>query len=1237
MLKKVTLSFIASLFIAFSVSAQGATGASVKGKVVDKSGEPLPFVNVAILQNGNVKSGATTDFDGKYKIANIDAGKYDLTVKFVGYKTYKIEGVVVKGGQLLPMKDIVLSESSELLEVVEVVTYKVPLIDKDGGASGGTVTREDLARMPGRSAASIATTVGGVQSDANGNITSIRGSRSDATYYYIDGIKVRGSSSLPKSAIEEVSVITGGLPANYGDATGGIISITTRGASRFYFGGVEVVSSGFKLGEKTYGLDHYGYNLIEGIVAGPLLMKKDSTGKKTDPLLGFFISGNFTSAVDSRPLGLTQYRITDSARAELTENPLRPTGTGFGAFYNTDFLNTSDFQEVKFRQNVPSKNASLAGKIDVNVGPNVNLTFGGSGSYSNYLAGSWGGSLMNYDNYPLIQSFSWRTYGKFTQRFQSIMEEGEESKGGVKNAFYTIMVDYSKNNSKTQDAKHKDNLFGYGYVGKFEVEQAKSYEFRDFDGDGQVDRVHNGLNDVEVTFTPDTSDLANAELAAITNQYYTLYDDVFENYENFTQLLDGGALLNGMLPASVYGLWTNMGTQYNGYSKTDATQFRVTAQGSADIGDHAIAIGFEYEQRTDRSFSVSPVGLWTLGRLLANSHTDNGRALDESDYYVTQFGTFSQYDFATLSGAGATYEGGGEQSFFDYNVRNAQGMNPTGSEYLNIDELDPSTFSLDMFSADELLNQGSNYVSYYGYDYKGNKSKDNPTFNDFFTETDEFGNFTRPMGAFEPIYMSGYIMDKFAFDDLIFNVGLRVDRFDANQQVLKDKYLLYSARTVGEVSDIDGVEIIHPENIPDNAIVYVNDIDDPTGINGYRVEDTWYNAFGAEVTDPSVLETSAGIAPYLQDGVNPSDNISQDVFEDYTPQIVVMPRIAFSFPISDEALFFAHYDILSKRPTTGNRLNPLDYYYMKNRNVVVNNPDLRPEKTIDYELGFQQVLSKRSSLKLSVFYREQRDQVSLINVTNAYPRTYRTWGNIDFGTIKGMTVAYDLRRSGNITLRAAYTLQFAEGTGSDASSSLNLINSGQPNLRTIFPYSYDQRHQLTGTVDFRYGEGKDYNGPVMGGKQILKNTGINMVINGSSGTPYSAQEQISPAAPLNPTSGTLDGTVNGSRKPWQVRSDMQIDKNIILKFGKGEEKKKSANLNVYLLVNNVLNTINITNVYRATGNPDDDGYLNAATYQAGIQSQNDEASFRYLYALKANNPYNYGIPRTIRIGAKLDF
>ena len=78
-------------------------------------------------------------------------------------------------------------------------------------------------------------------------------------------------------------------------------------------------------------------------------------------------------------------------------------------------------------------------------------------------------------------------------------------------------------------------------------------------------------------------------------------------------------------------------------------------------------------------------------------------------------------------------------------------------------------------------------------------------------------------------------------------------------------------------------------------------------------------------------------------------------------------------------------------------------------------------------------------------------------------------------------------------------------------------------------------------------------------------------------------------------------------------------------------------MNIYLLVRNLFNTVNILNVYRATGNVDDDGYLNAAEFQNAISTQNSEETFRYYYAMKANNPYNYGIPRQIRLGIKLDF
>ena len=173
----------------------------------------------------------------------------------------------------------------------EVVEYEVPLIDKDGGASGGTVSREDIDKLPGRSATSIATTVAGASTAGTGGGISIRGARTSSTWVYIDGIKVRGSQALPKSAIEEVQVVTGGIPANIGDATGGVINISLRNSSRKWFGGGEVISSGIPQGESVIGLDKFGYNLAEMVASGTILFLKNDKGEKTDPILGLFLSG----------------------------------------------------------------------------------------------------------------------------------------------------------------------------------------------------------------------------------------------------------------------------------------------------------------------------------------------------------------------------------------------------------------------------------------------------------------------------------------------------------------------------------------------------------------------------------------------------------------------------------------------------------------------------------------------------------------------------------------------------------------------------------------------------------------------------------------------------------------------------------------------------------------------------------------------------------------------------------
>jgi hypothetical protein len=420
---------------------------SLRGLVTDKeSGEAVYGCAILMFQNGIRKGAAKTDFDGKFQIDALEPGSYEVEIRNAteGYKPQRIEGFIIKSDQTMFLDDITISKTSDVLEIdeIEVIAFKVPLIDKDGGASGATITREDIARLPVRSAAAVAGTVGGVNTNEGSGAISVRGSRTDATYFYIDGIKVRGSANLPKSAIEEVKVITGGVPASYGDVTGGIVSVTTRGPSATYFGSVEGVTSGFYFNGqdpdgydgKVIGLDKFGYNLLEGMFSGPLWMQKDSTGKKTKPRLGFLFSGNLTDRLDSRPVSGGHYRIKKDVRDSLLANPLRATPTGVGTFHNANFLRTDDFEKVDWRMNARSTVISAQGKVDVRTGPSVNLTFGGSMNYSFGNSFSRGGSLLNFSNFGAYRSLDWRVFGRMSQRFSN-NTEGSSSK--IKSAFYS--------------------------------------------------------------------------------------------------------------------------------------------------------------------------------------------------------------------------------------------------------------------------------------------------------------------------------------------------------------------------------------------------------------------------------------------------------------------------------------------------------------------------------------------------------------------------------------------------------------------------------------------------------------------------------------------------------------------------------------------------------------------------------------------------------------------------------
>ena len=1230
--------FLGAILMSFSALAQVGAG-TLKGRITDfDTKESLPFASVILFLNGNQVAGTNTDFDGEYTIKPIQPGTYDVLFSFVGYQSKRVTGVKITANKI----QFVNGElgAGVMMEEAEVVEYSVPLIDKDGGASGGTVSREDIDKLPGRSATSIASTVAGASTAGTGGGVSIRGARTSSTWYYIDGIKVRGSSALPKSAIEEVQVVTGGIPANIGDATGGVINISLRNSSRTWFGGGELITSGLPTETSAIGLDKFGYNLAEGSVSGPIAWRKNEKGEKTDPLLGLFLSGNYTYQKDTRPTFGGVYRMTDSARAQILAEPLRQnvssSGEINGALYNADFLTPDAFERTPTRLNNANQSANLVAKIDVNTNETTSLTFGATAALGRANEFDRGRSLMNWENNNQTTSLDWRGYVKFSQRFAD--EEGSESSGGLKNVFYSIMADYSQSYFKREDASHGDDFFKYGHVGTFDVYQQNSYEYNDLTGRF----VHNGWEDTLVTYTASPY---NPELAAINNQYFNLFESEPYNpfvdgpYESLLTVQNGNALLNGQSPNSTYGLWSYFGTQGNSYNISNNSQFRVSAAGSADIGDHALQMGFEYEQRRDAFFSLGPVGLWTLARLTTNSHI---KEIDATDSLVTNVGTDYYVTYGRLIGD--------NQFEFDANLRGA--LNAAEDELINIDAIDPEFFTLDMFGADDLLNQGSNYVTYSGYDPYGNKVNDRPTIEEFFNKTNDAGYNTRPIGAYEPIYIAGYIMDKFTFDDIIFNVGLRVDRFDANQPVLKDPYVVGQSYTVGDIQGADGEGIIStlsgnafiPENIGDDFAVYVDALEGPGSIVGFRDGDTWYNSVGTEITDPDVLAVNTAYpAPWLKPNDNATGDdpfeLTSEAFRDYDPAVNIMPRISFSFNISDEAVFFAHYDILTQRPTSSNRFSPIDYLFLESRNNLISNPDLRPEKTIDYELGFQQVLTKTSSLKISAYYKEMRDMIQVRNFTGAYPRPYKAFGNLDFGTVKGFTVGYDMRRTGNVRLNANYTLQFADGTGSTTQTALALINAGLPNLRSINPFNYDQRHRIVANVDYRYGAGEEYNGPVVkfGGKerQLFANTGLNVIANLGSGTPYTASTIATPIT--GEISPSTEGSINGSRLPWQFSLDANLDRNFTLTYGGEGDAAKTTNLNLYLWIGNVLNTRNINSVYRFTGVADDDGYLAAAQYQPLINSQNDPNAFRNYYSMFVDNPFNLGLPRTVRLGLKFDF
>jgi outer membrane receptor protein involved in Fe transport len=249
-----------------------AQTATLTGTIKDKK-DNSELIGVNILIKGT-SLGAVTDVNGTFAIKNIKPGEYDVEMTYIGYNKTLLTGIKLTAGQT---KDLQVSLIPTTVTTEDVVIIgKKPLIDIDKAQSVHSIGQEAIELAPARQLQSIVNTQPGVIQSPAG--VSIRGGRTYETGVYVDGVKVTDplggtgfGLDIGSNAISDVDITTGGIGADVGDATAGVINTKTRsGGDKF-----EVAAN--------YKRDNYGFNkdykscwntqVGELNVSGPLFKK----------------------------------------------------------------------------------------------------------------------------------------------------------------------------------------------------------------------------------------------------------------------------------------------------------------------------------------------------------------------------------------------------------------------------------------------------------------------------------------------------------------------------------------------------------------------------------------------------------------------------------------------------------------------------------------------------------------------------------------------------------------------------------------------------------------------------------------------------------------------------------------------------------------------------------------------------------------------------------------------------
>jgi hypothetical protein len=253
---------------------QDAAG-KIEGRVHDDQGTPI---HGSIVTIPGTAFTATTSPRGYFFFNSVPPGTITLRIVAIGHAGQEIRDIRIRAGHTVT-HDVVLQSAPVQIEAMTVTAARNPLVPRDAVTTKQTTPGDFVERLPVDDVTGVLVLQPGVVRTQRGELT-LRGGRPEETLLYVDGVPVSpgfrlntpGFLGIPPTtielgtnALEEVSVTTGALSAEYGNTQSGVVSLLTRSGGPRFSG-----SFGYETDEPMGAGNSLGFNRFTGSLGGPV-------------------------------------------------------------------------------------------------------------------------------------------------------------------------------------------------------------------------------------------------------------------------------------------------------------------------------------------------------------------------------------------------------------------------------------------------------------------------------------------------------------------------------------------------------------------------------------------------------------------------------------------------------------------------------------------------------------------------------------------------------------------------------------------------------------------------------------------------------------------------------------------------------------------------------------------------------------------------------------------------------